>query len=53
MSNCKSKGSSAARSKASDFSLDYMCFLSVRKAKGSSKARSSGSARRSRDREEV
>lgn len=53
MGSYQSKGSSAARSKASGFSLDYACSLSVRKAKGSSKARSSGSARRSHDRKEV
>ena len=42
MSSCKSRGSSAARSKASVFSLDYAYSLSVRKVKGSGKARSSG-----------
>lgn len=42
MSSCKSRSGSAARSKASVFSLDYACSLSVRKAKGNGKAHSSG-----------
>ncbi len=52
MSSSKSKGSTAARSKASGFSLDYACSLSVRKGMGSSQARSS-EKRRSRGREEA
>lgn len=51
MSSYKSKGGSAARSRASAFSLDYACSLSVRKARGGSKASSGG--RRSCDRKEV
>lgn len=51
MGSYKSKGGSAARSKASAFSLDYACSLSVRRAKGSSKAR--GGGRKSCDRKEV
>lgn len=47
----KTKASTAARSKASGFSLDYACSLSVRRGKGSSQSRSSGT-RRSRGREE-
>lgn len=50
MSSSRSKASSAVRSKTSGFSLDYACSLSVRRGKGSSQSRSSGT-RRSRDRE--
>jgi len=47
-----SKGNSTARSKGSGFSLDYACTLSLRKAKGSSRAHSSG-IRRSHGGEEA
>lgn len=43
MSNSKSKGSTSARSKASGFSLDYACSLSVRRAKSKARASAKGS----------